>query len=198
MVEKNQFDLLASSYMNKCSRGAWGLLKRWELKALIPFLKTKEDCQVLDLGCGPGFYSLKVREFNPLCKILGVDGSVEMIREYEDKGFSGFHHKLEELELPSQKFDLVLALGIFEFVPSPENLTFTISNSLKTTGKLVILVPSSNAFNQIYKWYHQLNGIPIQLRPPKVYQDLFQRMGLDPVETSYPTPFCKIMVFRKP
>lgn len=99
--------------------------------------------KVLDVGCGGGQYM----EFflNRNTKVTGIDYSdkmIEMARDYlngitkksKKLRFSLIKANAEDLPFQNNTFDLVVSIGLLEYLPEPEKAVFEIYRVLKKDG----------------------------------------------------------------
>ena len=117
------------------------------IESEIESLKINLNSKILDYGCGYGF----------LVKFLRLAGyknsfGFEINKNLVKKAFDRFDHNFifsEEVELQSQKFDLVIMNMVLEHVLNPyhyvNNIVFDILNK---NGVLIITVPNMNSLNR--------------------------------------------------
>ncbi len=117
-----------------------------EKKELIK-LATRKRGKVLDLGCGSGWLSLELARMG--MDVLGIDVSPDRLliaREFMKKnpykeGFGSLTYKLgdlNEIDLPTQEFDVVVAWDTLHHFPELDNIVKKVKSSLKPNGKLII------------------------------------------------------------
>ena len=117
--------------------------------------------RVLDLGCGQGHITSKIRETFPRAKIAGLDYSISAIA-YANKKFPGIDFIVASAyQCPYRPsyFDIVVCNNLWEHVPDPLLLLGKISRVMKPHGFLIISTPSR------YRWGNLVNvirGKPIQ------------------------------------
>jgi ubiquinone/menaquinone biosynthesis C-methylase UbiE len=125
-------------------------IRRWfqsPHKTLAPFIK--EGMSVLDVGCGPGFFSIE------LAKLVGRNGKVfaadlqdGMLRIIKNK-IAGTElekiihlHKTGEDKINlSEKVDFILAFYMIHEVQDKKNLFEEFKNLLRENGKILIVEP---------------------------------------------------------
>tara|TARA_B100002003_G_scaffold194245_1_gene183822 strand:- start:1700 stop:2437 length:738 start_codon:yes stop_codon:yes gene_type:complete len=138
--------------------------------SLLPDAPSK----VLDIGCGTGVNSEKIRKRGH--KVTGTDVSETAIKRYNDSGFDGFIHNVN---LPFStnlkgKFDIVWILDVFEHLEAPQKTLKHISDVLVNKGLLILTVPNSSWY--IYRVLHLLGKTSTELQHP--YHIRFYNVGL--------------------
>lgn len=110
------------------------------LRAMLPDVQGK---QVLDLGCGYGWFCRWAAQAGAT-RVLGVDVSEKMLAQARRMG----HHAaveysrldLEQLALPPASYDLVYSSLAFHYIKGYTTLLAAIRQSLKPGGKLVFSI----------------------------------------------------------
>ena len=125
-------------------------IRRWlqdPQKILAPYIK--EGMKVLDVGCGPGFFSVEIaRMVGKSGKVYSVDLQEGMLQRLRNK-IHGTH--LEEIVTPikceedvisvPEKVDFILAFYMVHEVPGKEKLFKTLNNILGDKGEFLIVEP---------------------------------------------------------
>jgi 2-polyprenyl-3-methyl-5-hydroxy-6-metoxy-1,4-benzoquinol methylase len=117
--------------------------------------------RVLDLGCGQGHITSRIREALPQAEIAGLDYSISAI-SYANKKFPGIDFIVADAyQCPYRQsyFDIVICNNLWEHVPDPLFLLSKIARVMKPHGFLTISTPSR------YRWGNLVNvlrGKPIQ------------------------------------
>lgn len=133
---------LANSLDNK--------IRRWlQNPQKILSAYVKEGMKVLDIGCGPGFFSVE------LAKMVGADGKVYsvdlqegMLQKLRDKIYGTPLEKIiqlikceqDEITVP-EKVDFILAFYMVHEVPDKDKLFATLKNILNDNGEFLIVEP---------------------------------------------------------
>lgn len=126
-------------------------------KILKPYIK--EGMVVLDLGCGPGFFSMEIakllnRSGTVICADL-QDGMLDMVRQ-KIKGLDNEHlfllHKCDGDAINvSLRVDFVLAFYMIHEVPDQVRLFEELKSILTPQGQILIIEPkfhvSKGSFN---------------------------------------------------
>jgi len=154
-------------------------LRRWFQNPqliLKPYLK--EGMTVLDIGCGPGFFSID------MAKMVGKSGRV-IASDLQEEMLNKLREKIEGTELEkriimhrceknkigvSDGVDFVLAFYVVHEIPNKENFFAEIKSILKPNGKVFVIEPplhvSKTAFEGTIKI--ALDAGFISIESPKV------------------------------
>ena len=117
---------------------------RWDPPHFLSRLAIQPGQSVLDIGSGPGFWSL------PLAQIVGPDGIVwalDVSQEILDllaqrnppAQLRMLRAELPQIELPSSSMDWIWAAFVFHEVTPPETLASEMRRLLKENGALAVL-----------------------------------------------------------
>lgn len=136
---------------------------------------VKEGMTVLDLGCGPGFFSIE------LAKMVGVSGQIiaadlqegmlqKLKLKIEGTGLEKKIklHKCDENKIGvMEKVDFILAFYIIHEVPDQKAFLEEIISILKSTGKVFIVEPklfhvSKKAFEETITKAIEIGFMPIE------------------------------------
>lgn len=116
-------------------------------KILKPYMR--KGMTVLDLGCGPGFFSIEIANLlNGSGKVFAADLQAGMLEKVDNK-IKGtvleqrFElHKCEKDEIGiTEKVDFVLCFYMIHEVPNQDNLFRELKSILKPDGKIYIIEP---------------------------------------------------------
>lgn len=112
---------------------------------------------LLDLGCGTGFYYPLLKRHAD--RITGVDVSREMLRDARQTILAnGLEHchviesSAFDLPLKDQSFDVVHCWDFFHHVSNVGGTLSEITRVLKPNGRLILVEP--NLINPSITWYH--------------------------------------------
>ncbi len=127
-------------------------------KIVGPYIK--EGMTVLDLGCGPGFFSLDMAQMvGKSGRVIAVDLQEGMLQKLRDKIQGTEHerritlHKCEENKIGvSEEIDFVLDFYMVHEVPNQEEFFNEIGVILKPKGQVLVVEPpfhiSKSAFEE--------------------------------------------------
>ncbi len=137
-------------------------IRRWIHKPFVilkPYIKTGMD--VLDLGCGPGYFTTELAEMvGDEGKVIAADLQQEMLDRMAMKIMAAGLEKRMEAHLCkadstglSRKFDFILAFWMIHEVPDQLKLFSELRSLLKPGGRLLIAEPkihvTSKSFNSM-------------------------------------------------
>ncbi|WP_106496097.1 class I SAM-dependent methyltransferase [Lentibacillus sp. Marseille-P4043] len=130
------------------------------IKSVITTLKGKS---ILDLGCGTGQFARYCIDHGAL-KVLGVDISRNMIelakKENNHQRIDYICLPMEDLELPNQKFDIIISSLAVHYIENYSNLIEKISGLLKSNGEFIFSTehPIVTARKEMNNWVKDNEG----------------------------------------
>lgn len=117
------------------TRPATDLLRR------VP-LAEAERC--VDLGCGPGNSTALLAERFPAARITGLDSSAAMIAAARERlPDVDFHHVDLQAWEPSERFDLIFANAVLQWLPDHAALLPRLVSFLKIGGVVAVQMPNN-------------------------------------------------------
>jgi len=117
-------------------------------KILRPYIS--EGMTVLDLGCGPGFFTMEMaRLVGETGKVIAADlqqGMLEKVKKkIQNTVFANvieFHQCLPDRVALSQKFDFILVFYMLHEVPDQLKFLRELKALLKPQGRILLVEPS--------------------------------------------------------
>lgn len=113
---------------------------------LIEHLKLKPTDTVADIGCGTGYFSLRMAKLTPQGKVLGVDIQPEMLdllkKNAADKKAPNVRPVLgttDDPKLPADAVDLVLLVDAYHEFDQPYEMMRHVADSLTPTGRVALV-----------------------------------------------------------
>lgn len=114
---------------------------------LLESLRLRPGQTVCDLGCGNGFYTLRLAErVGPRGRVLAVDIQPEMLtmlrHRAEEAGVANVQPILGTLvdpQLPAGEVDLILLVDVYHELSHPEHMLRAMRKALKADGRLVLV-----------------------------------------------------------
>lgn len=113
---------------------------------LLRELKLKPAMIVCDMGCGNGFYTLKIADIvGEKGTVLAVDIQADMLRllqaradEQQVQNIKPILSTLVDPKLPKAKVDLILCVDVYHEFSHPEQMLSGMRNSLSPTGVIAL------------------------------------------------------------
>lgn len=138
------------------------------LRLVFESLASTRGGKVLDVGCGPGVLlnSLAGGRF----ELFGVDRNPAMIRAAKElttaQTLNLVVGQLEQLPLPDNFFDVILALGVLEYLPQLDAGLIEIARVAKPGAVIVVSMLNSQSLYRSWEMYIQrpLVALPSLLR----------------------------------
>ncbi len=114
-----------------------------------------EGRNVLDVGCGNGYYALRMREAGAQ-SVIGIDPTLLFVMQFlainhfaKDDSVFVLPLRLHELPGPARAFDTTFSMGVLYHQRSPIDHLRELKNSLRSKGQLVLetlYLPGEEAF----------------------------------------------------
>jgi len=111
-------------------------LVEWVIKEL-----GNKKARVLDLGCGTGLSSVRLKAAG--YELTGVEINKDMIKEaLKKKIFQQLisQNLEEEIQVKTNHFDVVVLIGVFDFIKNPNEFIKEVFRVLKSKGLFLITV----------------------------------------------------------
>ena len=104
----------------------------------IAISMLREPFSAIDVGCGNGWVCRKLQSNDNCSKVVGIDGSIEMINKAKQKSTGEFHLAKLPGWKPSQKFDLIHSMEFLYYLKDPlEMLKVFFNEWLNDKGVLI-------------------------------------------------------------
>lgn len=129
------------------------LYKKWEIDRDLKFLKMLDfdpNAKVIDLGCGKGDFTLKVKEIINCNEIHGVDVWEDALKEARNRGIKAEKMDLnKELAFPDDSFHVVISNQVLEHLFFPSKFIQEAYRILKVDGYVVISTENLSSWDNI-------------------------------------------------
>lgn len=168
-----------------------------DCKTMLAALNVKPGDVVCDLGCGNGFYTLKLAQLvGEKGRVLAVDIQREMLGLLKDRAAEEKITNIEPLlgtlidpKLPAANVDLVLLVDVYHEFSHPEQMLAAIRKSLKPTGRVALVEFRAEDPNVPIKPLHKMSKSQIMKEfPPN---------GFKLVEEFDKLPWQHLMFFQR-
>jgi ubiquinone/menaquinone biosynthesis C-methylase UbiE len=136
---------------------------------LMKALDLKPGQTVCDLGCGNGFYTLKLADaVGPTGKVLAVEIQQEMLdllarraAKTDHKNITPILGTVADPKLPENSCDLVLLVDVYHEIDHPVEVLAAIRKSLAKTGRMVLVEFRTEDENVPIKPEHKMSKAQI-------------------------------------
>ncbi|NNE67224.1 MAG: class I SAM-dependent methyltransferase [Pyrinomonadaceae bacterium] len=131
--------------------------RRLEANRLLSWCKSLDDnARILDVGCGDGFHLKLLRDFgNKSWKLEGIDLDERAVAIGRKKGLKLHLGSIENSDLSTNSFDLVILIQTLEHVAEPLKLVKQIRDLLRPGGRLIIVTDNTGSLDfSIFKKRH--------------------------------------------
>lgn len=164
-----------------------------------------EGTHLVELGCGPGFYSCNFAERFPQMRTTGVDLSHNLLSRARSraanrklKNCSFYHADVHSLPASVQPVDNIVISRLFLIVPNREDVMSEVFRVLRPGGRCFIAEPVSAARTQLplsAMWL--LAKLTSFSRKPYIEPHRVKTMGPDEFDTLLHTqPWSTVQVIR--
>jgi cyclopropane fatty-acyl-phospholipid synthase-like methyltransferase len=121
--------------------------KEEHCKTLIKALKLKSGQTVCDMGCGNGYYTLKIAKLvGKQGRVLAVDVQPEMLhmlelraKDHNVSNVEPIQGTLVDPKLPDGEVDLILLVDVYHEFSHPEQMLQAMRKSLRPHGRLALV-----------------------------------------------------------
>src|SRR5262245_57503352 len=118
-----------------------------DCKTMLAALKIKEGDTVCDLGCGNGFYTLRLAKLvGERGRVIAVDIQREMLELLKDRAKEEKVANIEPIlgtlvdpKVKEKSVDLVLLVDVYHEFSHPEHMLSAIRKSLKPKGRIALV-----------------------------------------------------------
>lgn len=111
---------------------------------LIRMVNPRKGITAVDLGCGTGELTARLKEFLPESDITGIDSSPQMLERARKWETSGLHFQLGNIEDFSGSYDLIFSHAAIHWAPDHPALLHRFFTMLKPDGQIVVQLPSNS------------------------------------------------------
>jgi ubiquinone/menaquinone biosynthesis C-methylase UbiE len=154
---------------------------QWQRPAeIIQALDIKDGSVVADLGCGAGYFALKLASATgPRGEVLAVDLRLLpllflRVRAYQKnrQNLRIIHAEPDNPGLPSGRLDAVLVANTYHELAHPQSMLDTLFRSLKPGGRLVVVDRGPEPA-------HEGHGLPLPVAEQAIRQSAFEIVSRD-------------------
>jgi 2-polyprenyl-3-methyl-5-hydroxy-6-metoxy-1,4-benzoquinol methylase len=187
---KAYFDRSAEQYARRSAALLWNWQGKRELSAVQNLMGDIANVDVLDLGCGAGYYTRHCLNQGART-VTAVDFSANMIDHLPKEKVIGIVADASKVELESM-FSVTICAGLLEFVASPEDVLNNARRSISPEGRMVCLVPPENLAGKLYHKFHLGHGLNISLFSPTIFEQMARESGWKIEAQKFVFPYARI------
>jgi SAM-dependent methyltransferase len=162
------FNRQAASYQTASTRGPWSWLRSRESRAVLALAGRVDGAEVLELGCGAGFYTRALLARGAV-HVWAVDRAAEMLRALPRDGVTPVLGDAATVAL-GRTFGLVVAAGVFEFV-APARVLANAAAHAEPGARLVVLYSAPTLAGRAFRAFHAGHGIDARLHTSREFDD---------------------------
>ncbi len=127
--------------------------------ALQPLLRSQSQIQLLEVGCGPGFYSRRLAARFPLMQAMGIDTSERLLTHARRQALrarlgncSFLRADAHDMRACLQAADVAIASRLFLILPERDRVLGAIFETLRPGGICFVAEPISPLRTAVPMW----------------------------------------------
>lgn len=119
---------------------------------LLNLIKSSKSLRILDVGCGDGKNTSKIKQVCPNADIYGIDFFGEWLENAKKLGIHIKNVNLEKEKFPFEDnfFDIIISNMVIEHIDDLEFFISEQSRVLKNNGKLIISTNNASSWHNIF------------------------------------------------
>ena len=169
----------AKHYQQSTKSLVWGWQRRRESQIVLNFLGDIVGKEVLELGCGAGFYTRLLIESGAR-HITAVDFSQKMIDQLPKNQITAICGDAMDVKF-NRQFNKIVSAGLLEFVPFPNHVLSNARKLATDDGLMVCLIPPDNFAGKLYRQFHLRHGFKINLFSQESFSKMANKNGWEVV-----------------
>ncbi|NBI05848.1 class I SAM-dependent methyltransferase [Senegalia massiliensis] len=149
------FDLEANNYDKWYDTKMGNFVDKVETKCAFDLFKPFKGMKVLDIGCGTGNFSIRLKELG--CEVIGVDISDEMLNVARKKAkeknldIDFLNMDIYNLEFDNESFDAVFSMAAFEFIKDTKKAIDEVFRVVKPNGQILVgTINKDSSWGKLY------------------------------------------------
>ena len=155
------FNTVAGGYQDQSGKSAWAIVRRREATALMGLVGDVTGREILELGCGAGFYTRLLLAAGAR-NIVAVDLTQGMLDALPKERIEPVLADATRLDL-GRRFALLVSAGMLEFVPEPLAALRSAARHADPGATLAILYPTRSLLGSAYRMFHRRHGFTVTL-----------------------------------
>lgn len=167
---KKYFDSISHNYSDSKMLLFIKKIELFQISRVLPDIEGKD---VLEVGCGHGFYSRHLQRKNPRNLVLN-DLSSSMIKYTNQKKRNHLEGDFLNVKMEERSFDYIFCFGAVEFIGAL-NFIEKSQKLLREGGKIIFLYPRLSLIGVIYRYWYSQKKITIELHREKDLELVFKK-----------------------
>ncbi len=151
--------------------------------------------EVLELGAGAGFYTRALLAQGAR-HVWAVDRSPEMLQQIHSPGITPVLGDVTDVKV-GRSFDAIVAAGVFEFVPSAQDVLANAGRHARDGAWLVVLYSRPSLWGTAFRAFHARHGLDIHLYRREQFDAAAARAGWHIEAAANCGLFCVAARYRK-
>jgi 2-polyprenyl-3-methyl-5-hydroxy-6-metoxy-1,4-benzoquinol methylase len=188
------WESMSPSYAPDASAGLVRYSHRRQHDAVFRLARPASGRTALDAGAGSGLLTRRLLEAG--CVVTAVDASEAMVEQLREVTGSAVQARLEDLDL-RETFDDVYAIGVLNFVCTPEDTLRRLCSHVRTGGTLTLQVTELSVFGLLYWLTYLAKGFRPFLFSRRWLVDRTRQHGFGPIVSTHPFPHDLTIAFRR-
>jgi len=135
----------------------------WALRNIVP----NKDYIIADIGCGSG--TLLDRLASGFRHVYAIDVSEQMLEEARNNNYLDnieyIQSSCEPCPLKDASLDVIVSLGVLDYVPDIKTFVVEYSKILKPGGIAIITAPKTRTIFSFLRWFNGLRKILTKMPP---------------------------------
>lgn len=183
MFDKKYYNV-ESNYSGMLLKGKKPLYNRFWIRRILQY---KEEGNLLDIGCGMGFFLEHASKF---FDIYGSDISEYGINEAKNRvpNIGLCIGDVQQIGIKTNSFDIITCFDVVEHLKTPEEAFKECYRILKDTGLLIVTTPNMSSFGCSYKkenWFAYRDSTHISLLKNEDWLTMLNACGYQIREVFY-------------
>ena len=190
------YERIADGYNDAVARGPLKWLRTRERNAVLRLAAFDDASKrtLIDVGCGGGFYALAAKQAG--LDVAVVDLSPGMIAPLKGKVDAVMLGDVETFKT-SSKYDIVLCIGVLDFVLNPAIAFANLAELLAPAGRLVIHAPRVGIGGWLYRLEKRAIGVEVNLFAIDWFEAQARKSGLRVSGFTSPLPSNRVLAFER-
>jgi trans-aconitate 2-methyltransferase len=154
---------------------------------LIRMVHPRQGIKAIDLGCGTGELTARLKGYLPDSNVTGIDSSSQMLERARKLETSGLHFELGNIEDFTGSFDLIFSHAAIHWAADHASLLHRFFTMLKPGGQIAVQLPSNSNHpamsairyvaaeepfvSALEGWYQPLHVLPIDQYADILYKE---------------------------